>query len=63
MNTLAFGFYGEGIRDYSFIMTIVRRTLEELVPHMDILPIEVHLDESSLGQIDKIVQVAEKTNG
>jgi hypothetical protein len=30
------GFYGEGVRDYAFVMRVVERTVQELAPHIDV---------------------------
>lgn len=63
MTQLLFGFYGEGPRDYGFLMPLIERVLQDMLPHTDILPLDVRVDKSDLSQIDKMLVVAEETNG
>jgi hypothetical protein len=64
MSCLAVGFYGEGPREYGFLLPIVERSLQELLPHVDILMIPLdYVDVLGLDQVDKIVRVAEETYG
>lgn len=66
MNCLVVGFYGEGRAEYGFLAPIVERTLQEMVPHIDILVYELTyetIDGSGAGQLEKILRVAEETSG
>lgn len=64
MKQLLFGFYGEGIRDYGFLMPLMKRVLERLLPHVDILdPVDLPISESDLSQIEKMHKVAQAADG
>lgn len=63
MNTLVFGFHGEGIRDYSFTRLIVQRTLEHLLPYTDIIPLDLKIVNSDLTQEAKILSLAQMSFG
>lgn len=66
MSTLVVSFYGEGSSDYAFLTPIIQRTLQDILPHVDVLLIELdhhYLKVTGLNQIDKMKRVAEHGGG
>lgn len=61
---IVWGFYGEGRRDYGFLMPLVERILTVLLPDDDLLPIALdHLDFDGLSQIEKLKKAAQAAHG
>ena len=61
---LVLGFFGEGVRDYGFLLPVVQRTLQKQLPLYDILPIKLdYVDSTGLGDAEKLRRVAEETTG
>ena len=59
-DTLVFEFYGEGLRDYGFLMPLVNRSIEWLTTDLDVRSIALKdVPVSGLSQIDKMRRVAE----
>lgn len=58
---LVFGFCGEGIADYKFTLEVARRTVQDLLPAEDVLPIPIEHIEGT--QEERIIYFAERTNG
>ena len=62
MSALLFGFYGEGTRDYGFTKPVVERTLEQLLPHIDILSQDIMVNDP-LDQDEIVLEVARRGDG
>lgn len=61
---IVWGFYGEGIRDYGFLMPLVERILTVLLPGDDLLPIPLNTaDFSNLSQVEKLKKAARAAHG
>lgn len=59
-------FYGEGGAEYGFLAPVVVRTLEQLIPYVDVLRIDLNdddLNSRNLPQQDKIMRMAEEAGG
>src|SRR5262249_32273958 len=62
--SLDFAFYGEGIRDYGFLLPLVERILQEILPHIAIQGISLDkLDLSGMGQVEKMLRIAKEGHG
>ncbi len=63
MSVLSVAFYGEGAgSEYVFLKQIVQRTLEDLLPHIEILIQDIRLIEAAT-QTDKLIAAAQKAKG
>lgn len=64
MRSLDFAFYGEGIRDYGFLLPLVERTLQAILPHIAIQGIRLDkLNVSGMNQVEKMRRIAEESRG
>jgi len=64
--SLDFGFYGEGVRDYGFLLPVVRRILENLLAPSGIEAHALSLDYIKVGGLseqEKLKHIAEKAKG
>jgi hypothetical protein len=62
MSVLAVAFYGEGNTDYVFLKRIIQRTLEKMLPHIEILPLtDIHANGET--QQDKMLAAAREAHG
>jgi len=57
---LVFGFYGEGVRDYGFLLSLVRRCVGSFVPDQDVQALSFKdVPVGRQSQIEKMRRVAE----
>lgn len=64
MNALVIGFFGEGSCEYNFLMPLVQRVLESLIPTFAVLATPFSdLRVSDLSQPEKILRVAREAAG
>lgn len=63
--SFTFGFFGEGVRDYAFLVPIIQRLLDELMP-----PVEINdgiwfddLNTQDMGDADKLANVFHAAQG
>ncbi|MDZ4763639.1 MAG: DUF4276 family protein [Chloroflexota bacterium] len=63
MNTIVFGFYGEGARDYGFIQPLVERLLNEIIPHVDIFAYSIKIEKEAYSLVRTMLEVAKAGYG
>lgn len=61
MNTITFGFYGEGYTDYQYIQHIVERAVNSILPHLETITLEYRTDKKD--QAGKILDIAAQASG
>lgn len=63
MRNLVFGFAGEGVRDYGFLIPLIERVILQLVPQVEILAFDVKSSEPASGQPEKMRRIFQEAEG